>query len=659
LGNGIRALFVDSIELSGSNWTTGLLGQFREKFGYDLSPYLPFVINEDAYTDNGYPTEWTRDAIFSDVLRRVRYDFNKMLVDMFLANFTQTFHDWCQAHGTRSRYQAYGMPWLMGMSRGYLIPDIPESNNWLFSTTAPYRHGYPSWNKYTSSSGHLAGRSIISCEAMTNTRGVFQTTLGMIKHADDINFIQGINHSILHGFNYSPLRAGLPGWVRYGAYFSEHNPWWPYFPLWIDYNARLSAVFQAARPVAQIAILAPEGDTWGRAGLARVPFQIEPWYAHRLWASLSNMGYTADYVCEEVVQAAGKENARLSYGPMHYELLILAGIESLMPATASAIADFARAGGKVVFIEKLPHRSPGFADAARNDAAVRRSLQLAAQVGGDDINIVPPPAGLEDLINWSLRTIEPLKCGRSVRIVPVRGNVLQSHHRWQDKELFFFVNADSDSGVAFQASFNTGQKRPRRWDPFTGRRWPVNYDNQKRQTNIELGAQESLLLVFESGLPARQAERPSEPPSAQPVELDRGWHGDFFPVQDTAFSKTHVQLTDLSQSPEAQLATFAGIILYRTKFDVDRLDLKKLDLGCVHGISEVRLNGKALGVTWYGRHVYDITGQLKPGNNHLEVKVTTVLLNHIKAMTANETAQIWTQAQQPVSTGLLGPVVLY
>lgn len=79
----------------------------------------------------------------------------------------------------------------------------------------------------------------------------------LVKVADDLNFVMGINHSVLHGYTYSPLEEGPYARVRYGAYFSEQNTWWPYFRKWALYNARLSAVFQASKPVVSMAILGP------------------------------------------------------------------------------------------------------------------------------------------------------------------------------------------------------------------------------------------------------------------------------------------------------------------------------------------------------------------------------------------------------------------
>ena len=208
----IRALFCDSIELAGANWSDGLEDIFFQTYGYDLKPWFPFIFYESY---RGYEAD-NYDDNFSDQVRRVRYDYNKLLVRVFLDNFTKTFQDFCTENGLKCRYQAYGTPFLMGMMEGNMIPDIPESNNWIYSVDMEtdewiwnQGHGYMIWNLYAASGGHLKGRKIISCEAMTNTRGVFKASLEEIKRHDDMNFISGINHTVLHGYNYSPVEARL------------------------------------------------------------------------------------------------------------------------------------------------------------------------------------------------------------------------------------------------------------------------------------------------------------------------------------------------------------------------------------------------------------------------------------------------------------------
>lgn len=356
----LRALFCDSIELAGANWTDGFGDIFYQTYHYRIEPYYPFIFY-DSY--KGYPEE-NHSAGFMDEIKHVRYDYNKLLVKLFLDNFTRVFQEFCTENGLKCRYQAYGTPFLMGMMEGNMIPDIPEGNNWIYSTDMNadewswnQSHGYMIWNLYAASGGHLTGRKIISCEAMTNTRGVFKTSLEEIKRHDDMNFITGINHTVLHGYNYSPPEAGFPGWIRYGSYFSEQNTWWPFFSNWADYNARLSYVFQHSQPMKNIAILGPTGDIWSNTGLSRDPFHMEPWYCYRLWEPLSQAGSSCDYISETIIQEGEKERGFLKYGPMSYQSIMLSNVQSLEPETALALQEFVREGGRLARTGQCKQRS--------------------------------------------------------------------------------------------------------------------------------------------------------------------------------------------------------------------------------------------------------------------------------------------------------------
>jgi hypothetical protein len=228
LGNGIRAVFCDSIELEGANWTSDFPSEFEKRRGYSILPLLPVLL-----TDIQVGPE-----IF-DIIRRVRYDYSLTLAELFMERFIMVFHQWCQENQVLSRYQAYGHPWLYtDLVKGYLVPDIPEGDQWLYnpgwSNSRINGIRYAIWNKYASSGGHLAGSKIISSEAMTNTSGVFKASLKYMKQAADLNFAAGINHLVLHGFNYSPPGAGFPGWVQYGTYFNENNTWLPFLPEFME-----------------------------------------------------------------------------------------------------------------------------------------------------------------------------------------------------------------------------------------------------------------------------------------------------------------------------------------------------------------------------------------------------------------------------------------
>jgi hypothetical protein len=128
--------------------------------------------------------------------------------------------------------------------------------------------------------------------------------------------------------------------------------------------------------------------------------------------------------------------------------------------------------------------------------------------------------------------------------------------------------------------------------------------------------------------------------------------------EERSFERALRPLEDLSLSPDAALASFAGTLVYRTAFDVSDARFDELDLGEVNGVTEVRLNGRPLGVRWWGRHAYDIRGVLTKGRNTLEVEITTVAANYARSLKDDPAAQRWAGRYPPVSMGLVGPVQL-
>ena len=659
----IRALFCDSIELAGANWTNDFAEEFFKRCGYELEPYFPFVFYP---TGKGYE-EWKHNADFGDSIKRVRYDYNKTLVELFLERFVTPFQQFCTDNKIKCRYQAYGSPWLVGISEGNLIPDIPESNNWLYSRGLKEKeyftwnkyHGYMIWNKYAAAGGHLSGRKIISCESMTNTRGVFDASLETIKQADDMIFITGITHSVVHGFNYSPPEAGFPGRVRFGTYFNEQNPWWSYIKKWTDYNARLSSLFQNSDPVVDIAILSPTADIWSQHGLVRVPFHTRPWYCYELWESISQNGSSSDYINESIIQNASFENGKLNYGPMSYKAIIVTNVESIQPKTAIAINNYVQAGGKVIFVGKIPDRSLSLKNATKNDEIVRTNMDKAIQFNHQSSALINEPENHETLLNWPKDLLQKFDIKPNVQIKNPQPYLYQIHHKRENKDIFFFTNTHRKKSVQFECLFNTGDKIPWRWDAETGERFVFPYDKTTNQLNILLNPCESLLLIFEPRLNGKPTEYQFEINKNNFVEITNQWNVKLNHIDSNEYNKELPQLIDFSKSEDKTLNSFAGTVIYSTAFD-NKEDFKILDLGEVkNGITEVSLNGKPLGTRWYGKHVYDVGESLIKGENKLEINYTTTLLNYCKSLTENQTAKRWTTQQQIKPCGLLGPVRLY
>ncbi|MDX2024623.1 MAG: glycosyl hydrolase [Deltaproteobacteria bacterium] len=665
LGNKLRALFIDSLELDHANWADDLFAEFQQRRGYDLAPYLPFVLDADVPD---------ADSAFFRTVRRARYDFARTLVELFETRFVGTFVRFCEEQGVLARVQAYGRE--THPLHGGMQVHLPEGETWLWHDEANQTRikvESTSVNKYVSSAAHLTGKARVSFEAMTNAVPVFRETLANFKEGLDLSLLAGLNHPVIHGFNYTPLEAGFPGWVRFGCYLNERTPWWPAFPRFSDYAARLGTVLRASMAHAQVAILAPRADEWARLGLLYQPFpeQRFPWYQYSMASAVQNVGYGSDFVSERILQNATFAGGRINFGPQSYGLLVIQNAESLELPTVKAVLAYAKAGGRVLFVGQVPSHAPGLGPDLQNDGGV---AQLIKEVmASDHVKVVPEPReadGLPGLVAWSQQHLPPTGVTPAAVIDAPVAHVSQIHHDSPSGDVFFFANTSTEQDAALKVAFPTTQGTPWRWDPQTGERTPYPAGNPQALP-ITLQPQQSLLLVFEKSAP-RLAEggverlstaypAPGEPIKLRPLTtLDGPWQASFHPANKGApFARVMTKLLDLSkQSDDRDLATFAGTVTYTQGFTLPATGPMVLDLGEVNSVSSVSVNGVDLGTQWYGHHRYNISPALKVGGNTVTITVHTVLANMMKNMKDNASAQHWAFWFKPIPAGLVGPVVL-
>jgi len=553
------------------------------------------------------------------------------------------------------------------MLEGNMAVDIPESNNWLFASDMEanewnwnHQHGYMIWNLYASSAGHLTNKRIISTEAMTNTKGVFKASLEDIKQSDDMNFITGMNHSVLHGFNYSPPYAGFPGWVRYGTYFSEQNTWWPYFPKWATYNARLSYVFQHADAVKKIAIVAPRDDVWANAGLGRTPFQIHPWYTHRLWEGISQAGSSCDYITEDIIKNGMVRNGQLLYGPMSFGVVMLASVASVDPAVAHKLADFVKSGGTVIAIDTIPSRSPSMKDKAAGDQLVYSTFnQLAKKYPTNFYQTAAPKKGSE-LLLWVSRILTKLSNqGKDIYDVQVKEpnkNVFQIHTKTENSDLYFFTNTNRSETIGYYVDFPATNRIPWVWNPEDGTRKPYTNGKSNNKLYIKLRPLQSILLVFEPQDKRDTVNYVLENKEYRLVNsLDTEWQLTFKHINGTTFTRRANALHEFGTSKDSSLRSFAGTVYYKTTFQSDGLGCALRINNTNRGIVEVFLNHKKIGESWYGVPLFELAKQLHQGENTLEIKYTTLLSNYMMEL-KEPASEIWTKNYKKVAAGIDGDI---
>jgi hypothetical protein len=194
------------------------------------------------------------------------------------------------------------------------------------------------------------------------------------------------------------------------------------------------------------------------------------------------------------------------------------------------------------------------------------------------------------------------------------------------------------------------------WDAENGERYKL--DNPNKIT-LNLGPADSVLVVFDSNRKGK-AWKP-KPSEGRGTAAITNWTVEFQHINGSNKKTEFAGLKDLKDYPE--FVSFSGTAIYRGSLQVpDKSQVNYLNLGKVHGISELIVNGKSLGVQWYGRRIFPINDVIQNGNNTIEVKVTTSMGNYMKTLKDNAVAQYWTNERrkdQPIqSMGLVGPVTL-
>ena len=200
------AVFSDSLEDYGSDWTPALLGEFQRRRGYDLRPHLLALS-----MDTGPETP------------AIRHDWGRTLTELADENFLKPMQAWAHEHHTLLRSQTYGFPPVTLSSNRF--EDLPEGEG--KATFEMWREF--SDTRWAASAGHLFHRPVISSETWTWLHSpAFRATPLDMKAEADLHFLQGINQLVGHGWPYSPEAAGEPGWRMYAAAaLNAHNPWFP------------------------------------------------------------------------------------------------------------------------------------------------------------------------------------------------------------------------------------------------------------------------------------------------------------------------------------------------------------------------------------------------------------------------------------------------
>jgi hypothetical protein len=667
-----HSVFCDSLEVYGADWTKDFLAEFGKRRGYDLAPYLPAL--------------W-HDA--GEVTPHVRHDAHLTLSELNLECFFAPLVAWAQSRGMKARIQAHGAPG--DVMQAYGLAHIPEGENIFLGDRyqVNLRH-----RRLASSAAHLYGRPLASSETYTWLRTpLFVTTLEQMKPATDAVLLDGLNHIVNHGYSYSPPQAGEPGWSFYASTEANHtNTWWRHYPHLARYVQRACALLQTGVAVNPVAVYLPIGDLYAQfgAGALHIDVEAEGLLDAALFAGLRQAGYDFDLVHDHALAALARvEGAELRAGTARYSVVIVPRARFMPPESAERLAEFCRAGGHLVFVERLPEGAAGLRDREARGARVRKALaglwgkppatgDVARTGGGTATLAADVPAALTRLgsvLAPDFEIVEPGSADSARRDAAVK-NVGFVHRRRGSCDYYFVANV-SDHTQDLRVRFAVGHRAPERFDLETGAIVaPLVYAHAttegRRTTDVELRLEpfESCCVAFRAarGSPALSRTRW---PGRLEIETEGSAtvvtglapaNGEY--VLERASGRAHRVVVDdlppaldmrgpwtLALGAAAPVSLdalrswtdlpegrgFSGWGAYETEFEWPGAPEEiafMVDLGAVRETAEVFLNGQALGAAWKGPRRVACGNALRAGRNRLRVEVANLWIHAVAARPA-------------------------
>ena len=184
---------------------------------------------------------------------------------------------------------------------------------------------------------------------------------------------------------------------------------------------------------------------------------------------------------------------------------------------------------------------------------------------------------------------------------------------------------------------------------------------------LRLDPREAVFVVF--GEVTQGNSRTVSPPIRSVLTQVTGpWKVDFQDGRGAPASANFSELSDWSNNTDPGIKYFSGVGTYTKTIDIPEAALRKgarieIDLGKVHEVAEVAVNGKTAGVAWKPPYRIDITDALKAGQNTLSIKVVNLWPNRLIG-DQQKGAQKFTFAPDSKYTadsplmpsGLIGPV---
>jgi hypothetical protein len=625
----LKHVVLDSYEQGSQNWTDNLVEDFITKYGYDPTPWLPALSG--------------RVVGSADQSDRFLWDLRRLVADRIAYDYVGGFHDLCQQQGLRiwlENYGHWGFPseFLMYGGQSHDVAGEFWNEGELGNIEC----------RAASSAAHIYGKRLVSAESYTSAGLAYQRYPAMLKKRGDWSYTEGINQVVLHLYIHQPYENKNPGinaW--FGTEFNRKNTWFSHAKSWIDYQRRCMFMLRRGLVVNDVCYFIGE-DVPVMTG-ARIPELPK--------------GYSYDYINTEVIlhRLTVKDGRLMLPDGMSYKLMILPPLETMRPEVLKKIKELADMGAS--FYGPPPSHSPSL----QNYPAADEEVKSLVSYLWDDGNKNHVRYGTD------LQTVLDHINVRPDVSAPDSIPILWIHRRMKDCDIYFITN-QGDNRISFNARFRVTGKQPELWEPLNGTIRNLRAFSQKNggtEIPMQLDSAGSLFIVFRNNGKATENEnRENFPQPYTLLQINTPWEVTFDKLMGGPDKTITMEfLTDWTTYSDERIKYYSGSAVYRSSFHLEEIPEGHqlfADLGKVHVLAELKINGKYAGGIWTSPWKADITDLVKTGENSIEVVVVNNWINRlIGDSMKKENKRITWVNENPAKpgdplqpSGLIGPVTV-
>jgi len=638
---GVNALTVDSTEIGAQNWTESILADFRRLRGYDPTPWLPTLTGVVVGSpDDSDKFLWDFRRTIAELLARNHYgEIADIARQRGLTSYTEALEDHRASFGDDMEMRQYAA--------------IPMAAMWTYGTERESFPTYVADIRGAASIAHIYGQNLVAAESLTSAVQPWAYAPRQLKPIVDLEFALGVNRVVVHTSVHQPVEKppGLSLFI-FGQFFNRLENWADYAQPWVSYMARSSYLLQQGRYAGDVAYFyGQEAPLTGLFGDRDIDVPA---------------GYGFDFVNADVLinQMRIEGGALTTRSGMRYAVLYLGGSSRYMTLPVlRRLRELVVQGA--VLVGRRPLASPSLADDATEFASIADDLfghdQQDRAVGKGHVyaNGLLEAAFAATKLPPDFAYTKPA----------ADTEILALHRRLPRGDLYFLTNR-LDRAERVSATFRVSGMAPELWNAVTGKVARPGYRmlNGRTEIPLSLGPYDSIFVLFRH--PAKVTRMMMREPAEKSVMTLAGpWNIDFQTGRGAPVRITEDSLTSWSDNPDPGVRYFSGNAVYTTRFALPPGAKRPganwaIDLGDLHEVAEVSLNGRTLATLWNPPYVVDISAAVRAGENRLQVKVANLWVNRLIGDAQPDAKVKYTFTTIPTyepdaplrPSGLLGPV---